>query len=269
MRRFKIMISTLSIVLLLSIIMLVLTTAGTTKAEGSVFQYQVGEELIYKVKWAFLRLGTLRLVVNDTLQMNDRLVYHMQLYIDSNPLLFFVNMHNVYNSYIDEHFRIQLFTAEERIDDVLYKTEYRFNYQDSTIFATLTSIEDPTQIIRKEIELDELLLDGSSLIFYARANVHHVKEESLTTFFEAKKGRVQINFQGEKGREKIDAYAGEIETYYLDGMMDMIGIAGLTGPFKGWFAVDSQRPPIKAKMKVFIGYVTVELEDWKNWDHLK
>lgn len=251
------------------VVIVIIISAGMSHGQDSKFGYRIGEEFTYKVKYSFLRLGTLRLVVNDSVKINGHNVYHTQLFIDSNPLLFFVNMHNVYNSYIDDEFRLQLFKAEERIDDILYTTEYRFSYEDSMIYATLTNIKDPNQIIRKEITMDELLLDGSSLIFYARANVHSVKAESLATFFEAKKGRVFINFKGKQGQQAIDAIGKGIDTYYVDGMMNSVGIAGLNGPFKGWFAVDSQRPPIRAKLKVFIGHVTVELEEWKNWDYSK
>ena len=53
---------------------------------------------------------------------------------------------------------------------------------------------------------------------------------------------------------------------YLDGTLPMKGIAGVTGPFKGWFAVDKQRLPLKANLEVWIGSVTVELEKWENWN---
>ena len=45
----------------------------------------------------------------------------------------------------------------------------------------------------------------------------------------------------------------------------MKGIAGVTGPFKGWFAQDAQRPPLRADLKVFIGNVIVKLEKWERW----
>lgn len=48
--------------------------------------------------------------------------------------------------------------------------------------------------------------------------------------------------------------------------MNIKGIAGITGPFKGWFAADKQRVPLKAELKVFVGSVKVELEDWKGWE---
>ena len=43
------------------------------------------EKLTYKVSWSFIRLGTLKFVIQDTLRMNGRRVYHAKLFIDSNP----------------------------------------------------------------------------------------------------------------------------------------------------------------------------------------
>lgn len=234
-------------------------------ADDGAFKWQVGEELTYKVEWTVVRLGTVKLQVCDTLTINGKLVYHVKLFLDSNPLLFFVNMHSVFESYIDEQFRVHLFYAEEKIDDITYKTEYRFDYADSLIYVNMTNIDDPAQIISKKIPLDKKLFEGISLIYYSRANVSETKSETVKAFFESKKGDVEINFKGRNGKIEIDALESEVDTYYLDGTLLITGIAGVTGPYKGWFAADNNRTPLKAEMKVFVGNVVIELEEWKKW----
>ena len=246
-------------------ILIFLFFPSTTFSDDNFFEWQIGEELTYKVKWSFIRLGTLKLQVVDTLTINNTFVYHIKLFIDSNPLIFFVNMHSVYESFIDDKFRLNLFLADEEIDNVTYKTEYRFNYVDSLIHINMTDVNDPTKTIVRDDTLNETILDGTTMIFYARANVAYTKSDTITSFFEAKRGKVVINFKGKNGKIKISALQSPMETFYLDGIIHMKGIAGLTGPFKGWFALDEQRPPLKAELKVFIGHVKVELEDWKKW----
>ncbi|MCD4676180.1 MAG: DUF3108 domain-containing protein [Desulfobacula sp.] len=230
------------------------------------FQWQVGEELTYKVKWSFIRLGTLKLQVVDTLTIDNTFVYHTRMFIDSNPLLFFVNMHSVYDSYIGEDFYPHLFIADEKIDGVTYKTRYRFNYADSLIHIKMTDVKDTTHIIEKKLPLDEKVQDGMSMIFYARGNVHLKKTETLTAFFEARKGKLDINFKGKDKKIKINSINSPIETYKVFGEANFKAIAGFGGKYSGWFATDKQRPPLKAEMKVFIGNVTIELEEWKNWN---
>lgn len=239
----------------------------TLISKGTSFQWQIGEELTYKVEWSFIRLGTVKLQVYDTLTINDKFVYHLKFYIDSNPLLFFVNMHSVYECFIDDLIRPHLFNAEEYIDNISYKTEYRFNYEDRLISINMTDVNNTANVIVEDIPLDKRIFDGISLIFYARANVPYVKSEILNVLFERQKGNITINFKGNKDKVEVDAFDMPLETYYLDGELHIKGIAGVTGPFKGWFAVDRKRPPLKAELKVFIGHIKVELEEWKNWNH--
>ncbi len=247
------------------IILMLLIVSPVALSQDKEFRWQIGEELTYKVKWSFIRLGTLRLLVDDITTIDDTPLYHVRLHIDSNPVLFFVNMHSEYESFIDDQLRVRLFLADEKIDNIVYKTEYRFDYNNKIIHAQYTSMKDPTQTIIKEIKFDDLIVDGTGMVFYARSNLHHTRTDTLTSLFEANFGKVMINFKGKKGNIKIDALPKSFETYYADGVVEMKAIAGLTGPFKGWFATDEQRPPLKAEMKVFIGSVIVELEAWKNW----
>lgn len=230
------------------------------------FKWKIGEELIYKVKWSFIRLGTIKLQICDTLVVNSTRVYHVKLFIDSNPLLFFVNIHNVYNSYINENFQLHHFFAEEKIDDVTYNAEYRFNYSVNLIYIKMTDINDPTKTIEKSMPFKGTILDGTSLVFYARKYAISTKNDTVTSFFESERGKVAFNFTGKTDRVKLSALDSPIESYYIDGEIKTKGIAGVTGPYKGWFALGKQRPPLKAELKVFIGNVKIELEKWKGWE---
>jgi len=226
--------------------------------------WQNGEVLSYKVKWSFIRLGTLRMEIGDTTSFNGFQVHRVRFHIDSNPMLFFVNMHNTYESLIDDQLRLHIFYADENIDDVYYKTEYEFNYEDSLIQITMTDVEDTTRIINKELPLQDKILDGTSMITYTRAHCYSAHQDTLISLYEAKLGNVAINFHKQKRKRKlIDGQ--KIETFFVDGTLMLEGIAGVTGPFKGWFSTDPQHIPLHAELKVFVGSVKIDLESWKNW----
>lgn len=228
------------------------------------FNWQEGEELTYKVKWSFIRLGTLKVQVMDTSRINGELVHDVRFFIDSNPMIFFVNMHNEYRSFIDEKFRLHLFHAVERIDGTFYRTTYRYDYTDSLIYVTMTDVDDTLKTIYKEVPFENRILDGTSMIFYARAHTHKAHADTLYSIFESEIGKVAIRFTDKN--DDVSLINDEtVPSHYLDGTILLTGIAGVTGPFKGWFSRDPQRVPLKAELKVFIGSVKVELESWKNW----
>lgn len=237
----------------------------SARADEKPFKWVIGEELTYKVKWSFLRLGTLKTVVRDSLQMDGRKVYHTQLDIDSNPVLFFVNFHSIYESYINEEFFPHLFLAVEKIDGVKYDTRYRFNYSEKQIEVKMTDVDDTSRVIEKNIPLDEKIQDGMSLIFFARGNIQTPAKLNLKAFYNAQKGDLVLRMKGKGENVKIGALPGELPALEVDGRMNFKTIAGFSGNYRGWFATDAQAPPLKAELKVFIGNVSVELEAWENW----
>ena len=52
--------------------------------------------------------------------------------------------------------------------------------------------------------------------------------------------------------------------YYVNGTFLMKGVAGLTGPYEGWFVGSNRRIPVKANLKVFLGSIVVELDSINN-----
>lgn len=229
-------------------------------SEDNKFELSIGEELTYKVKWAFIRLGTLKYQLLDTLRQDGNLVYHLRLYIDSNPMLFFVNMHSVFETYMGDRLIPYKFIAYEKIDNINYLTEHHFNYKDSTMQLTMTDIEDTTHIIKKTRSITKSIYDALTLVYYARSKVENVDIDTLSTFFGEEIGDIVINFRGQKAFSLSD-FEDEFDiSYFIDGTILMKGIAGLTGPYLGWFGGSKRRIPLKAEMKVFVGNVIVELE---------
>ena len=229
-------------------------------------QWSVGEELIYKVKWSFLRLGTLRAQISDTVSIDGQRAYHIRLFVDSNPTLFFVSHHAVYETFFDDTLKVFLFRCDEKIEGVTYHTTYRIDHADSRVYIDMTDEKDPANQIVDTTSFEGTLYDGTSLLYYARAHVHDAKTDTVRYMDDGKVELAIIDFQGAKGSVKIGALDEPVPTYYLEGHVMGGGIAGLKGNFKGWFARDGHRPPLKARMKVFIGSVTLELESWKKWE---
>jgi hypothetical protein len=229
-------------------------------AQEAKFKVYPGEELVYKVKWSFVKLGTLRLQLFETDSSSASKRYQSRLFVDSNPLLFFVNMHSVYETFLDDKLRPTLHQAYENIDNVNYFTQHYFDYKDSTIYLKMTSVEDTSKIIEKTFPLVDNYYDALSLVYYTRSRANLVETDTVKSFFGQDIGKVAINFHDSQDKMDSDYKDTYDKMYFVDGTFLMKGVAGLTGPFEGWFAGSEKRIPVKAKLKVFIGNVTLDID---------
>lgn len=233
------------------------------------FQWRTGETLTYKVKYSFVRLGTVRLMILDSTQIDSIPVHRIRFNIDSSPLLFFVNVHSVFDCYLDNQMRPIKYIANETEKGKKKIATYHFNYPDSFFTIDMNDETHTTDFTHKVLPLKQNVYDGISLVFYSRSQIHQKRTEKVLAFWEDRVGKITLNFKGPHDPIKIGALEKEMPVYYIDGMFHLKGIAGVTGPFQGWFARDEQRPPLRAYLKVFIGNVVVELEKWERWNGYK
>ena len=229
------------------------------------YSWRTGEKFTYGVKWGFLRLGTVSVSVIDSAGIDSSMTHQIKLTIDSNPLIFFVDMHSIFECSLDDQFWPIIYKITDIVDDENKTASYYFNYPDSFYTIDFDFEREEGKPSRLKFPLKQNIYEGLSLIYYSRANIHLKKSENIKVFWEDYQGFVTLNYGGESDSVKIDALDKKLPSYYVDGIIHVKGIAGLSGPFKSWFARDSQRPPLKASLKVFVGNVSVELEEWEEW----
>ncbi len=244
---------------------IVLIAISQNQVSGCELHWPVGETLTYQVKYSFIRLGTLRMVVKDTLRINHKLAYHTQVYIDSDPLLFWVNHHSLYESIFFENFEGCLFKYDETVDETPFNGHYQFDYTDSLIHIQMVSEKDPDSLIVKHNPFSGMILDGISLLYYSRYYATQTRIDTVAYLADAGEETAIIEFEGYKKNIFLPDFKQAVKASYLKGHMTGEGIAGLSGFFKGYFAIDNQRPPLKAHLKVFIGFITLYLESWEKW----
>ncbi len=231
------------------------------------FKWEVGEDLQYKVKWAFVTLGKLRFRVLETDTLNGRTVYHCRVNIDSNPSLPFVRIHDVYDSYMDaEDFASYIFISyEDKKTHTIY-TRYDFDYERREVHILIQNQypDSVVTLLDSVASIPGRVYDSLSMFFLARGMVKNKTRIDIPVFAYNKVGITHINFEGT--RKKVNVRGQKLHAYYLDGRLKFVGIAGIKEGFKGWFSEDLQSVPVKAKMKAFVGSVDIILEDWEHWD---
>ncbi len=94
---------------------------------------QVGEELIYVVKYSLVKLGEVKLKITSKNIIKGNTYYNAIAFIDSYSGVPFVNLHQIYETKINQNFASSFFRGLVRGDKYTSYTEYFFDYENSKI----------------------------------------------------------------------------------------------------------------------------------------
>lgn len=235
---------------------------STANAQTGAFVY-VGEELTYRVSYLNITLGTVKTVTEPFTTLNGQKSVKVKVYIDSHPNIPFVSLHSVYESWLDTSATFSnKFTANTQMEDGKWEfDQYVFDYANKKIYAD--KFRDKQKVESKVMDIKKRYNDGASLLFAARALLLSKKSLRLPTVIMEDTVNTVINFQGNKEDVSIESSSYPVKSVYFSGDANWTGIYGLTGRFEGWFSDDAARVPLKAKMKVYVGSVTIELQSWR------
>lgn len=232
-------------------------TPGTEK------KLEVGEELVYVVKYSVMRLGEVKVRVTDRKEVNGKYYYSATANIDSYPSVPFVKLHQVYETMMTPDYYSKNFEGIIKHDDYTSYSKYSFDYDQKIVKIEEGKDNLSAPILDTTITVDKKFQDGLSIFYYARMNSGQDKNAEIPTFIDKKKVQTDIKFENKSEDVSIDAVDYDIDCVHLEGEAHFISIFGLTGDFEGWFSNDEASVPIKAKMKVLLGNITIELKSWK------
>ncbi len=222
----------------------------------------VGEELVYNVSYAFIDLGQIRIQTVSRVDADGRACYFSKAFIDSYQNIPLVDLHAVFESIMDPEVYSRRFMGKVKQDNLWDFSRYKFEYDRNRVLIDMGQ-QDTVVAKRETTEVRSVYQDGLSLYFYARRHLYEGKNVSVPTLVKEKNVSTTINFTNRRTTTEIDAVDYPVDVIEFDGMLDFVGIFGLTGEFEGWFSNDDARVPIFARMKVIIGSVHVELMEWK------
>jgi len=226
------------------------------------------EELLYEVSWTFFKLGRIRVLTLATPNDDKSSTYRAVAYSDSYDLPF-VDFHAYSTTEMDSmlfSWRSSLF---EKNRDRWFRQVYHFLPTTRQFITENAYVSEIHHLPAPSARYDTMHLpyerfqDGTSILYFARAHVHDNVSLAVPTLVRGKAGRTEFYLPAERTTTSIDAVPYPIRVVELEGKADFEGIFGLTGDFTGWFSDDAAAVPIKAKMKVILGSISIELIEWK------
>jgi len=224
-----------------------------------------GEELRYKVKWTFFRLGTvtLKTVIDSSCHGANEIKLVMT--VESNPDLSFVWIREFNESVVDESTSLsKRFHARHRNGETYLELWHEFDQ--SLRRATWRMVDKNTGA---QLQADTLsgvpsYVEGPSLFFYTRCISHRTGTMMIPTLVEGKIAPTDLSFDAATENQEIDAIRYPLRVRKFTGVAHWQGgtEAGLSGAFSGWISDDDAAVPLVAEVKVILGSIRLELESW-------
>jgi len=220
-----------------------------------------GEQLLYEVSWAFIKLGTIHLKLGP-----DR---RPEAHIDSYEGLKVVDLHAIHTSAMDSSFFSRACQSIDKDGDLWNGLDYEYDFPNRRLVVREMTKKDPTAPaenlrVRDTIALTSTrFIDGISIAYYPRAFIHMYRTVVVPTVLYGKMGETTFHFDGNRTTVSVDALEKPVRVVEVHGTTSVEGIYGMTGDFTGWFSDDAAAVPIKGKLKVLIGSVNVELIAWR------
>jgi hypothetical protein len=244
-------------------ILIQLVAAQNVKSENEIFAEE--EWLRYKVKWGFIRVGSVE-VIQKRMDTAGSAKFVVQIKLESAPLPF-INLYCVNRSIlnssnpVNEHFNLYLGKDHQNI------TAYTFDQLNHKIYMSAT---DHGDFVRSDTLNDmQIAYDAGGIFTMMRILSAYDTTVCLPTLSEFQLKNTELVFTNETKKLKVSAVDSSVSARYFEGTAHWVGTswAGVKGPFSGWVSADKAAVPLKIKMKISFGSVTLELEEYlrPNW----
>ncbi len=241
---------------------LMLALLGTVAAGFPAMDVRAGDVWEWFVKYEFVTIGYLKVNVLEKKVENGRPVARVRLSAHSDPALVFVNVRLKYESLIDlKTGRPLTFVNLAWQGDFYRRVDYRFDYVQKKIFYSMRTFIGKKLENKKNgfVPIRPRLFDGLSLIYWVM-RVCSVQGRSTVYFLSLyDSGPVKLSMTGKPETLRLEPVKASLKCYPMKGKLLSEGIVGLNGVFTGWFSADPWRIPVRARLKVWLGSVIVEL----------
>lgn len=241
---------------------------------------QAGESLVYTVYFGFIKLGEVRIFLNNPYYENRRKIYSASAKMFSYEGIPFVGVKYFFDTkmrddktgVVSEEFRSSDFKDESSGGKMIIRTEYDFDYYSNkdTNFIKIKKYKDtdpghPELDTVIKFEKGKEYQDGLSILYNARMNSFQKGSEgrkNIKVYINEKESSLKYSFDQNRDAVSTGLVDYDMAGIRIAGVADFVGVVGLTGEFEGWLSDDDARVPLKARFNIIIGSVTLELKSY-------
>jgi hypothetical protein len=251
---------------LLFILIISIITTGTAFPQEKVLA--VGEELIYRVYFGFIRLGQVKFKLTNHYIEKGEDIYTAIAEIKSYEGIPFISLNYLFETQMStqskkaELYSRQFYSTEFK-DKSITRIEYTFEYDKAEIKIQKETDGRIENFEKVKIENSAKYQDGLSLFYNARMQSFGNQNYNIPVYINEKESSVKYSFNMNEDVVSTDAIDYHVAVIKIAGVADFVGLFGLTGEFISWLSADEARIPIKAQFNVSIGSISLELEKYK------
>lgn len=232
----------------------------------------VGEEMLYRVYFGFIRLGQVKFKLTNNFKEGSKNIYTAFAEIKSYEGVPFVAINFVFETQMVKHaekaeiYSSQFYSTEFK-NKSMTRIEYTFDYDKDEIKIQKETDGQIMNFQTAKIENNAKYQDGLSVFYNARMQSFVNQNFNIPVYINEKESSVKYSFNMNQDVVKSDAIEYDVSVIKIAGVADFIGVFGLTGEFISWLSADEARVPIKAQFNVSIGSISLELERYsrKGW----
>ncbi|HOW87195.1 MAG TPA: DUF3108 domain-containing protein [Candidatus Omnitrophota bacterium] len=216
----------------------------------------LGEKLTFEIRYLGVPVGDAVSEVKEIVQINGRDAYHIEIHIDSRPVLDWVyKVRDVHHTYIDaEHFHSLRY--EKDIHEGNYATHETMEYDQTEHIGRFHSLKDHS---RKEMFIPKNVQDQISCGYWFR--LQDVKPDSKITVpvnADEKNWDLEVHTHGIQERKAEGV--GTFQAIEVEPIVLFEGFFVKRGKIRGWMSMDERRIPLVMKVKVpILGNVSAVL----------
>lgn len=223
--------------------------------------FQAGEILRYKVKWIFIRLGTI-VLTQQLVDSTDSSKFLVTMHAESAWGLPFVDVFFEDRSILFSHSVANVHFTHESGRDEKSQLIYRYN---SKTRHTITEQWKGGELLTYDSTAQEgSYYDAVGLFMLTRCLSGSGLAITAPTIMESELKDTKIQFTDEVEEIRVDALDHPVRARRIEGRAEWVNksAAGMKGPFSGWISDDDAGIPLKADLKIFLGSITLELESY-------